>query len=128
MPDVDIRIGLYRRLSALRGEGAVADFADELTDRFGPAPGPVRNLLALTHLRERCRGLGISRLEAGPRAIAVIFRDPETEKKRRAGLVDTARQLSWRDARLVYSSRAMTPRDQFRAARKLLSLLAPENP
>jgi transcription-repair coupling factor (superfamily II helicase) len=45
---------------------ALADMADEAEDRFGPAPEPFRNLLALARLAVLCRRLNVARLEVGP--------------------------------------------------------------
>ena len=43
--DMDVRLGLYRRLAAAPDLGAVEEIAQELHDRFGPSPVAVANLL-----------------------------------------------------------------------------------
>jgi transcription-repair coupling factor (superfamily II helicase) len=45
IPDSRLRIQLYRRMADLTSEQAVADLRAELSDRFGPLPEPVENLL-----------------------------------------------------------------------------------
>ena len=45
VPEQEVRIELYRRLSTVAGEAAVEEFALELADRFGPPPEPVRHLI-----------------------------------------------------------------------------------
>lgn len=45
------RIELYRRLGALRSTDELQDFEEELRDRFGAPPPPVRNLLMATRIR-----------------------------------------------------------------------------
>jgi transcription-repair coupling factor (superfamily II helicase) len=51
VPDQRAKIDLYRRLARLTTEAAVADFASELSDRFGPLPAVVEHLLELARLR-----------------------------------------------------------------------------
>ncbi|HML20064.1 MAG TPA: transcription-repair coupling factor [Aggregatilinea sp.] len=45
IPEAALRIQLYRRLAELRDMAAVNDMQTELTDRFGPLPRTVQNLL-----------------------------------------------------------------------------------
>jgi transcription-repair coupling factor (superfamily II helicase) len=45
VPDMGLRIQLYRRLADLSAEQAIDDLGLELADRFGPLPHPVANLL-----------------------------------------------------------------------------------
>ncbi|MFT8243051.1 DEAD/DEAH box helicase [Roseomonas sp. BN140053] len=72
-----LRVELHARLGELVRGGharALADFAEEVADRFGPLPEPVSNLLTLARLRLRCRRLGIAELKVGPSAAAARFR------------------------------------------------------
>ncbi|MGG5886495.1 DEAD/DEAH box helicase [Falsiroseomonas sp. HC035] len=74
--DASLRTGLLGRLAQLLRHGdaeAVARLEDELEDRFGPAPPPLRNLLALAGLAVRCRAAGIARLDVGPEAAAATL-------------------------------------------------------
>lgn len=45
IPDMGLRIQLYRRIGDLSNPEAVEHLEAELTDRFGPLPDPVKNLL-----------------------------------------------------------------------------------
>ncbi len=45
LPDMGLRIQLYRRLADVSSEQAIDDLGVELADRFGPLPPPVENLL-----------------------------------------------------------------------------------
>jgi transcription-repair coupling factor (superfamily II helicase) len=47
VPDLDLRMGLYRRLGELDDKQAVEEFAAELIDRFGPLPPETQNLLKI---------------------------------------------------------------------------------
>ncbi|PNB31505.1 hypothetical protein C1X73_38590, partial [Pseudomonas sp. FW305-130] len=43
VPDLDLRMGLYRRLNDLEDQNQVEAFAAELIDRFGKLPDPTEN-------------------------------------------------------------------------------------
>ena len=46
-----LRLDAYRRLAGLEDEAALAAYSEELRDRFGPLPEPVKNLLEVVRLR-----------------------------------------------------------------------------
>ncbi|MGY9107485.1 MAG: TRCF domain-containing protein, partial [Alphaproteobacteria bacterium] len=45
VPDLNVRMSLYRRLSELENQADLDGFAAELIDRFGPIPEEVENLV-----------------------------------------------------------------------------------
>jgi transcription-repair coupling factor (superfamily II helicase) len=45
VPDLDLRMGLYRRLNDLEDARAIEAFAAEMIDRFGKLPQATENLL-----------------------------------------------------------------------------------
>jgi len=49
--DLDTRINLYRRLAKITTSEDVAQFAEELSDRFGKLPQPVMNLLYAINIK-----------------------------------------------------------------------------
>jgi transcription-repair coupling factor (superfamily II helicase) len=51
VPGPRVKVELYRRLGRLRTFDRLADFAQELVDRFGPLPQPALNLIAEAELR-----------------------------------------------------------------------------
>ena len=73
VPDLDVRLGLYRRLSGLTSKVELEGFAAELIDRFGPLPREVNTLLVVVRLKAMCRRAGIARLDAGPKGATVQF-------------------------------------------------------
>ncbi|HXK53076.1 MAG TPA: transcription-repair coupling factor [Hyphomicrobiales bacterium] len=72
--DLDLRLGLYRRLSMMEDEAELESFAAELIDRFGPLPGEVRQLLKVVAIKMLCRKANIEKLDAGPRGMVAAFR------------------------------------------------------
>ena len=51
VPDIRLKIDLYRRLGRVSKPEELADFRSELVDRFGPPPEAVEYLLSLAELR-----------------------------------------------------------------------------
>jgi transcription-repair coupling factor (superfamily II helicase) len=85
IPDLDIRLGLYRRLSGLQTKVELEGFAAELIDRFGPIPKEVNTLMLIVRIKAMCKRAGISRLDAGPRGATVQFHNDKFANP--AGLV-----------------------------------------
>lgn len=73
--DLDLRMGLYRRLSTLEDDAAIEGFAAEMIDRFGPLPQEVELLLAIVAIKNLCRQANVEKVEAGPKGIVVAFRE-----------------------------------------------------
>ncbi|MGB8279167.1 MAG: transcription-repair coupling factor [Methylovirgula sp.] len=73
--DLDLRLGLYRRLSTLESDAGIESFAAEMIDRFGPLPREVEQLLKLVAIKALCRKANVEKLEAGPKGVIVAFRD-----------------------------------------------------
>ena len=73
VPDLDVRLGLYRRLSSLTTKVELEGFAAELIDRFGDLPREVNTLLLVVRIKAMCKRAGISRLDGGPKGAVVQF-------------------------------------------------------
>jgi len=86
VPDLDVRLGLYRRLSSLHGKVELEGFAAELIDRFGALPREVNTLMRVVRIKALCKRAGISRLDAGPKGATVQFHNDKFADP--AGLVD----------------------------------------
>ena len=70
IPELDVRVALYGRLSRLTEMRSLDAFEAELEDRFGSIPAPVMRLLSLARIRLAARAAEISKIDAGPAAIA----------------------------------------------------------
>jgi transcription-repair coupling factor (superfamily II helicase) len=73
VPDLDVRLGLYRRLSGLTTKVELEGFAAELIDRFGPLPKEVNTLLLVIRIKAMCKRAGIAKLDGGPKGATVQF-------------------------------------------------------
>jgi transcription-repair coupling factor (superfamily II helicase) len=75
VPDLSVRLGLYRRLADLENPADIDAAAAELADRFGPLPDEVKTLLDVVAIKALCRRANVERIEAGPKGAVVSFRD-----------------------------------------------------
>ncbi|HXV25374.1 MAG TPA: TRCF domain-containing protein, partial [Alphaproteobacteria bacterium] len=73
VPNLPVRLGLYRRIAALVDRSEIDGFAAELIDRFGPLPPEVENLLRMVAIKRLCRAAGVEKVEAGPKGAVVSF-------------------------------------------------------
>ena len=125
--DLNVRLGLYRRLSTLVDPVEIEGFAAELIDRFGPLPEEVENLLHIMAIKRLCRDAGVEKLDAGPKGAVVAFREERMTNPE--GLIrfvqreaDFARLRP--DSRLVYQQNWEDPRTRLAGVRSLLGDLA----
>lgn len=89
IPDIDIRLNLYRRLSSLRKEAELHVMIEEMKDRFGPPPVEVSNLVAVMSVRLLLKKTGMSKLDVGNEALTFTF-SPESnvDPEKVVGLVE----------------------------------------
>jgi len=71
--DLDLRMGLYRRLGELDERQEVEAFAAELIDRFGTIPQETANLLQIVETKINCRKARIAKLDVGAKGAVVTF-------------------------------------------------------
>ena len=83
VPDVGVRMGLYRRLSGAAETAEREALAAELIDRFGPLPAEAQNLLRVLEIKALARRCGLAKVEAGGGGALLAFhkdhmpRDPQ---------------------------------------------------
>jgi transcription-repair coupling factor (superfamily II helicase) len=73
VPDLSVRMALYRRLNELEDSNEVEAFAAEITDRFGKIPQPTKNLLRLIEIKQNAIIAGVAKMEVGARGTLVSF-------------------------------------------------------
>jgi transcription-repair coupling factor (superfamily II helicase) len=102
LPDDELRVTLYCRLARLNDAEALTAFSEELEDRFGTLPPEAAILLRIVGVRIAAREAGITRIDAGPAAIALT---PGPAFK--ADLGSTA--LTLKNGRLLLAERIEDP-------------------
>ncbi|HEX8937783.1 MAG TPA: transcription-repair coupling factor [Sphingomicrobium sp.] len=73
VPDLDLRMGLYRRLGELDDRQAIEAFAAELIDRFGALPDETANLMKIVEVKLNLKQAMVAKLDIGPRGAVVAF-------------------------------------------------------
>ncbi len=86
VPDLDVRLGLYRRLSGLSTKVDLEAFAAELIDRFGKLPREVNTLLVVVRIKAECKKAHIAKLDTGPKGATIQFHNDKFPNP--AGLVE----------------------------------------
>ena len=74
VPDLQLRLALYRRLGDLESTEEIDAFGAELIDRFGPLPDEVEHLLKIVFIKALCRKANVEKLDAGPKGVVIHFR------------------------------------------------------
>jgi transcription-repair coupling factor (superfamily II helicase) len=69
------KLTLYKRISGIRSTSEVAEFIEELTDRFGKPPKPVLRLLAVMRVRAKAAEVGATQITGGGSAVVVVFQN-----------------------------------------------------
>ncbi len=118
IPDLDIRLGLYRRLSSMQTKVELEGFAAEMIDRFGALPKEVNTLMLIVRIKAMCKRAGISRLDAGPKGATVQFHNDKFANP--AGLVEFLRAQGGaakvQGTRIVLQGEMKTESDRIRGA------------
>ncbi|UZK67133.1 transcription-repair coupling factor [Sphingomonas sp. M1-B02] len=75
VPDLDLRMGLYRRLNDVEDSAGIESFAAELIDRFGKLPDATENLLRLIETKLNAKRASIAKIDVGPKGALVTFHE-----------------------------------------------------
>jgi transcription-repair coupling factor (superfamily II helicase) len=127
VPDLNVRLSLYRRLSDAEKADDREALAAELIDRFGPLPPEAGQLLKVVAIKGLCRQANVAKIDVGPKGAVVSFRDDQVRNP--AALIDfvARNQVAWRlrpDHKVVVKGEWETPEQRLNAAEKVLSELA----
>jgi len=118
VPDLDVRLGLYRRLSQLESKTDLEGFAAELIDRFGPLPRAVETLLRVMRIKAMCKRARIAKMDAGPKGATIRFHDDKFPNP--AGLAAYVQKQGGlariRDNRIVLRRDWAQPADKIKGA------------
>src|SRR6185437_13526733 len=127
VPDLQVRMQLYRRLGDLADAREIDSAGAELIDRFGPLPAEVEALLNIILIKALCRIANVEKVEAGPKGAVVTLRHNEFPDP--AGLVrlvaDPAMHVRVKpDQKLVFARDWPTAEARLKGTAAILSRLA----
>ena len=93
LPDVHMRLILYKRIASAPTEIALQELREEIIDRFGLLPDPAKLLFTVTELKIKATPLGIRKIDAGPLGARIEFhRQPNVDPTVIIRLLQTAPQ------------------------------------
>jgi transcription-repair coupling factor (superfamily II helicase) len=75
IPDLSLRMSLYKRIARIDSIEAKEQIATEIIDRFGPLPNETDNLLEIAYLKSLCKKCDIEKVETGSGGILISFRN-----------------------------------------------------
>jgi transcription-repair coupling factor (superfamily II helicase) len=123
VPDLNVRLALYRRLSdAERVEDREA-LAAELIDRFGPLPAEADQLLKVVAIKGLCRQANVAKIDVGPKGAVVTFRNDEFANPGTLVQFIQKNAIVWRlrpDQKVVIKGEWETPAQRLGAAERVL--------
>ena len=73
--DLQVRLGLYRRLADFTSQEEVDAFGAELHDRFGKPPEDVQHLLHIVSIKLLCRVANVQSVDAGAKGASIALRN-----------------------------------------------------
>ncbi|HIZ84532.1 MAG TPA: transcription-repair coupling factor [Firmicutes bacterium] len=74
------RLGIYRRIAAIRSEEDMSDVLDELIDRFGEPPAAVKGLIDVAMLRNQAAALHVTEVVQKEDAMLLYLSKLDTEQ------------------------------------------------
>ena len=77
VPDLAVRMALYRRLNDARDKGEIESLAAEMIDRFGALPEATKNLVRLIEIKHQAIAANIAKIDVGARGTLVTFHKDE---------------------------------------------------
>ncbi|MEH3106299.1 MAG: helicase-related protein [Sphingomonas fennica] len=116
VPEAEVRVTLYARLSRIADAEGLDAFEAELEDRFGTLPEEAATLLAVARIRLLACSARIARIDAGPGAIAFTPRRDFGGDAAAAGLEE-------RKGRWVLAERIEEPAERLARVAEVLETL-----
>ncbi|AKM07141.1 transcription-repair coupling factor [Pelagerythrobacter marensis] len=77
VPDLAVRMALYRRLNDAKDKAEIEAMAAEMIDRFGPLPDATANLVKLIEIKHQAIEANISKIDVGARGTLVTFHNDD---------------------------------------------------
>ena len=75
IPDLQMRLNIYRRISFINSVSKIKEILLELKDRFGNVPEELINLTKLIEIKNLCRISNINKVDMGSKGFTISFRN-----------------------------------------------------
>lgn len=129
LPDVFMRLTLYKRIANCKTPEALNELKVEMIDRFGLLPPQVNNLCRLTELRWQAEALGITRIDVGKEYGRITFSEKTAVDPLKLVLLvqrESHRYQLQGGQTLRFSSKNIAGEERFTLVETLLEKLTPE--
>ncbi len=127
VPDLNVRLALYRRISDAEKAQDREALAAELIDRFGPLPPEADQLLKVVAIKGLCREANVAKIDVGPKGAVVTFRNNDFKNPMALVQFVAMNPIAWRvrpDNKVVVKGEWATSKQRLGAAEKVLAELA----
>ena len=122
LPDVYLRLVLYKRIASAGGDAELDDLQVEMVDRFGTLPEATLNLFAITRLKLEIAAVGhVRKVEVNAHGGRLSFADPQAQRAAIMRLAERHTGACRLDARmrLNFEADMPEPEDRLRAVGEL---------
>jgi transcription-repair coupling factor (superfamily II helicase) len=130
VPDVHLRLMLYKRISSALSHDELRDLQVELIDRFGLLPAAAKNHMRIAAIRLASISLGVEKIDASDQSGYLVFaEETRTDPVALVKLVQNEGQVYRLSGahRLQFRLDMSEPESRFRQIEKLLDILAPDD-
>jgi transcription-repair coupling factor (superfamily II helicase) len=127
LPDVHLRLTLYKRIAAAPTVEELRELQVEMIDRFGLLPEFAKNLFRIAELKLQAQALGLQKLDVAPGGGSVVFaKDTRVDPGTLIKLVQANSKTHRFDGaqKIRFVMKMERDEQRFTAAEKLLTALA----
>ena len=128
IPDVHLRLILYKRISGASSEAELRELQVELIDRFGLLPEAAKSHLRIATIKRKAISLGIEKIDAADAGGYFLFaEDTRADPVQLVRLVQNEGHIYRMQgaSRLKFIMDLESPAERFAQVEKLLDILAP---
>ena len=125
VPEENQRLQMYKRVARVETESQLGDVTAEMTDRYGPPPPAVRNLLEYASLKLLCMKVGVNAIERKRDSVTLKFQQTaQVDPEQLARFVSAQRGAQFTpDGQLKFALKATAADEVLRALRTILEQL-----
>ena len=125
VPEENQRLQMYKRVARVETESQLGDVTAEMTDRYGPPPPAVRNLLDYASLKLLCMKVGVNAIERKRDVVTLKFQqNAAVDPEQLARFVSAQRGAQFTpDGQLKFVLKATAPEEVLRSLRTTLEQL-----
>ncbi len=120
VPDMRMKIDLYRRLTRVAGDEALRDFRGELIDRFGAPPDTVERMLSISELKLEAAVWQINRIHREDKYLVFTYAEPTRIAQLARNTGGKLRVVDEESAYLTIPPRVTKPEEIMNVAKSVL--------